>query len=264
MNGVGGVGSSSWLGRCGDGMCHARAATRHQLRATGVVALLLLLSLHASPAQAQSDSARLSWLDRLAPRIVAGAFVRQVALDIEDRPAASARGLLLHVGLRVRPLAPFCRAAGGRCETMRRIALTPQAGLGGTHLRGIDAAPDDGSFATFELLGAKLGYDLGARLSAFVMASRGTRSSEQFEDGDVVNLWGTGTSAGLGAEWTITPLGRGVEVALVRHWGSFANREGRDALGSAKVVTAVDRPFEAWSIQVGWSGPFGGVTWPWQ
>jgi len=258
------MGGSTGFHRAGTGPCAQHTARRRVARIRCTLVGALLATAFASPADAQADSAGRSWVARLSPQIVAGAFVRQVTLDIEDEQAASARGLLVQIGLRVTPLAPFCRTAQVGCAVLRRIWLIPQAGLGGSHLRGIDSAASEGSFATFEVLGAKLGYELAPRFSGYVAGSRGTRSSEQFEGGDVVNLWGTGASAGIGAEWRLTPLGRGVEVALMRHWGRFRNREGRDPLGRDKMVTTIDRPFEAWSIQVGWSGPFGGVTWPWQ
>jgi hypothetical protein len=200
-----------------------------------------------------------SWRERLRPEVAAGAFVRRVSVDIEGTNAASTQGLLVQAGLRVRPFALFCRTS--RCAASR-VQITPNFQLGATHLRGITDEPGKGSFATAEA-GARLGVLVHSKVVPFVTGAFGTHSTEQYE-GQVANLWGRGASVGVGVALPWTRLGRGLELALVQHRGDFTKREILNAARTEKAITDINRSFSGWSLAVGWSGPFTGVTWPWQ
>lgn len=219
----------------------------------------LLATLAGAGSLAAQEATAPSWRDRLQPQVVAGASVRHAWLEMDEINVTSAPGLLLQVGLQNRPLALFCMTAS--CVASR-LQLTPHVGIGATHLRGIEAGARKGSFATTEV-GLKLGYALASRVTPFVSGATGTHSTER-DEGEVVNLWGRGKSLGFGLQWSITTLGRGVELAFVRHRGDFTNRETLDAARNEKVIAEIIRPFSAWSLAIGWSGTFTGVTWPWQ
>ena len=58
--------------------------------------------------------------------------------------------------------------------------------------------------------------------------------------------------------------GRGIEFALLRSTGTFDTQETRTPDRSAKVVSSANLPYRAVMYQIGWSGPFTGVSIPWR
>jgi hypothetical protein len=233
---------------------------------------ILISALSASGVRAQDPTSAAdtairnrSWLQRLDATLVAGLFVRPVSLTLEGIDRDRATGLHGEFGLRTTPVAPVCgRRTGSICRVLSRITATPHISLGATHLGGIDARAGESAFSTFELLGVRVGYPVTRRIMPYAIYRRGKHSSEQFENGDVVNLWGSGSTVGGGIEFPITSLRRGLSIAWTQQRGRFDTIETRDAVQNVKVIGAANRSFRATSWQIGWSGPFTGVTWPWQ
>jgi hypothetical protein len=245
--------------------------TQHRARRSGRRTLLLLLTCAAAasaqsvPTSTAAAAAPRSWQQRLDATIVAGAFVRPVSLSLDGVDRKNATGLYGEFGVRVAPIAVLCGARpGASCKVLARITLAPHASLGATHLRGIEARTGESAFSTFELLGVRAAYPITRRIVPYVVYRRGKHASEQFESGDVVNLWGPGTTRGVGLELPFTPLGRGLSIAFTQQRGRFESIETRDVVRNKKVISNTARDYRATSWQIGWSGPFTGVTWPWQ
>ncbi len=219
----------------------------------------------APPPTADSSGRARSWLHRLDARIVAGLFVRPVSLRLDAVDRNRATGLHGEFGLRTAPVAPLCGSrTGGACRWLSRFTVAPHASLGATHLQGINPQAGESAFSSFEVLGVRAGLPITRRIVPYVLYRRGTHSSEQFENGDVVNLWGPGSTRGAGIEVPLTPLGRGFSIAWTEQRGRFDSVETRDVVQQRKVISRTSRPFRATAWQIGWSGPFTGVTWPWQ
>jgi len=243
---------------------HYRRITNAHARVSAVAFASFVSGLLSLPlaAQAPPDS---SWLERLRPALVAGIFARPVSLSIDDVESDPGTGLYAEFGLRLSPIASLCGAKRNTvCRITSPITLTPQVSLGATQLLGIQPTAGASSFSTAELMGLRVAYPIGRRIVPFVKFGSGTHSSEQFENGEIVNLWGTGSSRSAGVELPLTRLGRGISIAVTQHRGRFVSIETLDTQNNVKVLGPADRPYTAFSWQVGWSGPFTGVTWPWQ
>lgn len=245
--------------------CRWRAILSATRTVTLVLAWAGAAAAQSVPAPDAASAMPSSWQRRLDATLVAGAFVRPVSLQLDGLDRKNATGLYGEFGVRTAPVAVLCGARpGATCRALSRITVAPHVSLGATHLRGIDARTGESAFSTFELLGARVAYPITRRIVPYAVYRRGKHASEQFEGGDVVNLWGPGTTRGVGLELPLTRLGRGLSIAFTQQRGRFKNIETRDAVRNRKIINTTDRVYRATSWQIGWSGPFTGVTWPWQ
>ncbi len=226
-------------------------------------AILLALGPHELYAQ-QEGSPR-------PPIIVgpsAGLAFSRVSLAVSNGPSETERLLAMQIGLTLAPFARLCSRRGGFCGELSGVRITPQLAFAATHFRGLSPDSDPYSFAYFHLLGGKVSYPLLARLRPFVVFSHGSVSSERFEavpyGNDVVNYIGNGTTSGIGVEIPMVRSGRGFQLSLSRISGRFEERELWDRAANAKVFVSANVPFRAYTFQLGWSGPFTGVSLPWQ
>ncbi|MDZ7630253.1 MAG: hypothetical protein U5K74_02550 [Gemmatimonadaceae bacterium] len=259
------------------GIGQLRRSDTGRQRAAGLLAAATGMAILAAPARAQpilpvtephapSLRARaLSWYERLEPTLLASVSVRPVTLTIDALRRGRETGGIGEFGVRLNPMAALCGPQPRQsCRIVSRLTLEPHVSLGATHLRGIAARAGESSFATFEILGIRAAYAVNRYLVPQLLYRRGTHTSEQFEGGDVINLWGPGSTRGIGLLVPLTTLRRGITVSISEHRGSFENVERRNQVTNEKVISTTRRPFTARSWQVGWSGPFTGVTWPWQ
>jgi hypothetical protein len=241
-------------------MMACRLTTNAPARPLALAMLVMLMPCAGVGAQAPDSS----WLERLQTTIVAGIFARPVTYTISDQESKAA-WLYAELGLRLSPFASLCGAKRNTlCRVTAPITLTPHLALGATELLGIEPVAGASSYATAEMMGLRLAYPIRRRVVPFVSWRSGTHSSEQFENGDVVNIWGDGRSLSAGIELPITRLGRGLSIGVTQHRGAFTSIETRDLENGVKILSSTNRPVTAFSWQVGWSGPFTGVTWPWQ
>ena len=237
-----------------------------------LVAAAVALLFHPA-ARAQSTSAAdpnkkgtgRGWLDKLAIEPNAGLAWSPVSVSFDDSRAETEKGLWLHFGLRTSPLALFCGdSPRGICTELAAITITPHIAYGATHLRGMNPDTDPFAYSTIDPQSIQISYAVTKRVRPMFLFRHGRTSAELFENGDFVNYWGSATSWGFGFEVPMTPKGRGLEVALLRRVGSFDTKETRDAEHNVKVIGPATKSFRAVAFQIGWSGPFTGVSLPWQ
>lgn len=210
-----------------------------------------------------SPPARSRW-QRLEPTLVAAAVIRPSALNLGIVSGTFDTGLAGEFGVRSRPLTLLCRAATGPfSRNVDRLAIDVHASLGATRFRGIEPRDGERGYSTTEL-GARAAFRFTDCCTPFVLLRRGKHAAELYEGGDIVNVWGSGSTRGLGLFVPRTKLGRGVTIAFLWHSGTFTDIETRDQIAKVKTIGTTSRPFTARSWQIGWSGPFTGVTWPWQ
>jgi hypothetical protein len=174
-------------------------------------------------------------------------------------------GVALHFGARLTPPPWLCDSSRSvACRAVRRLQVTPHVAIAATHLRGLNPATDRYAFSYVDKFGLKAAYPVRPRFRLTAILRTGARAAELSENNDVVNYWGAGSTIGGGLEIPLTGEGRGVELAVVRTTGRFDQREIRNAVLGEKEIQPADLPFRAVAIQIGWSGPFTGITPPWR
>ncbi len=239
---------------------------------SGVVAASLFV-LCASVAGAQSRSADSAvgsgngkrWLERLAVTPNAGVAWSPVSVSFDDARAQTEKGLWVHFGVRMSPFAVVCGdAPSGFCSELSAITVTPHVAYGATHLRGMNPESDPFAFSTTDAQSIQVSYELTKRIRPLFVMRRGRSTAELFENGDYVNYWGSATNTGFGFEVPITPRGRGLEITFLHSVGAFDTKETRDRAQKVKTIGPANKSFRAVALQVGWSGPFSGVSLPWQ
>lgn len=197
---------------------------------------------------------------------VAGIAWSPQSVSFDNGPSLDQRGLSVHFGLRLAPLAIWSGChTNALCRELGRVLVTGHLAYGATHLRGMDPVSDEFAFSFVDPLGIKLAYPVLDRLRLTAIMRSGRRTAERVVDGEVVNYWGQGgTARGFGIEIPIAKSGRGLEVTLLRLAGRFDSVETLNADRTEKLVLPADLAYNAIVLQVGWSGPFTGISLPWR
>jgi hypothetical protein len=138
------------------------------------------------------------------------------------------------------------------------IRVTPKVLLLATHLRGMDVNRDAFAYSTLDV-GVRATYARG-RVRPYVEPRRAlVRTAELPESrSDVLNYRGGGTAWAFGVEVPLAPSGRGLDLSVAIARGRFTEAE------RAAVQQPVSLRNRAVSVHVGWSGPFTGISLPWQ
>lgn len=232
--------------------------------AAGALAMAAGPKLEAQPADRAAPSQAFTRYDvKLGP--VAGIAKSWLTVAFSGAGTRTEKGVGLHLGLRFAPIAVFCNARKiTGCGGFARLLAIPHFAYAATHLRGMNPATDSYAFSYIDTRGVKIAYPVFDSLRVTATYRMGKRTAERFQDGDVVNYWGPGRAMGVGIEIPVRASGRGVELTVAWLSGHFNTLEIRNPARTAKVLLPVSVRYRATVIQVGWSGPFTGVSLPWQ
>jgi hypothetical protein len=146
-----------------------------------------------------------------------------------------------------------------RIDALRPLRLTAGLTFVATDVRGMNPANDRYAYSNVDF-GLRASYPVIGPMRVFVEARQGKKTAELVapDSANVWNYYGNAVTTGAGVEIPITPRGRGLEVGVSRARGRFDTYEYLEDLFPA------DRAHSAWMVHVGWSGPFTGVSLPWQ
>lgn len=241
-------------------MRHARG--RHVLMCPAVARVTLVLALGAGGdvlAQNPESAGR----SRNFGGLFAGAAVSSTWVSFGDDDASGRWAVRLDFGYRFRELClPWLPVlCWQRVTALAPLRLTGGVTLVATDLRGMDPVRDRYAYANVDLaLRASYTVQWGRELRPYVEMRRGTRTAELVSPtgSETWNYSGPGTAIGAGLELPITPTGRGLDLGIVSSRGRFSQYE---YLGDP---TGVDLPHRALIVHLGWSGPFSGISLPWQ
>ena len=241
-----------------------RCRVRHYRSISTVGCLLVASVFGTTAAVAQQPN------DGTGPKIaglVAGLMPSRVSASFDQGPSETNGALALFLGARINPAAvwPCRRMDRAWCNALTRFTVTPHLAYGATHARGLNPATDSYAFSFLDLPGFKFSYQLLDKLRLSALIRGGRHTAERFAQGDIVNYWtASGKTVGLGFEIPLVGSGRGIEFAMLRSTGAFDTQETRTPDRSAKVVSSANLPYRAVVFQIGWSGPFTGVSIPWR
>jgi hypothetical protein len=197
--------------------------------------------------------------------IFAGLAWSPVSLEFGGASSERQNAVAIHLGYRFLPFGWLCKGKSGVCGVIAPLRLTPQLGYGATHVLGLKAPGDAYAFSFIDLPGLVTTYPLGDAVLLSLIVRSGKHTAERFQDGDVVNYWGSGGGTlGVALEFPLVASGRGIEVALLRMRGTFDSVESRNEDRSDKVILPANVSYRVLMLQVGWSGPFTGISLPWQ
>lgn len=226
----------------------------------GVRRVVAALALGATGLNAQGEPLPV----QLGP--VAGLAWSPQSVSFGNGPSLDQRGLSMYFGIRLAPLAIWSRChTSAICRQLGRVLVTGHLAYGATHLRDMDPVSDEYAFSFVDPLGVKVAYPVLDRFRVTAIMRSGRRTAERVVNGEVVNYWGQGGSArGFGFEIPIAESGRGLEVTLLRLSGRFDSVETLNAARTEKLILPADLSYNAIVLQVGWSGPFTGISLPWR
>lgn len=197
--------------------------------------------------------------------LFAGLAWSPVSLEFGAASAERQSAVAIHLGYRFLAFGWLCKGKSGLCGALAPLTLTPQVGYGATHVLGMKAPGDSYAFSFIDLPGLTATYPLGRKVRVSLIGRMGTHTAERFENGDVVNYWGSGErTLGIAVEVPLVASGRGLEIALLRMRGTFDSMETLNPQRTSKVIVPVSVSYRATLLQIGWSGPFTGISLPWQ
>jgi hypothetical protein len=227
------------------------------------MATLVTIAGAVAPALAQAPQGEATRGDSVG--LFAGLSGSLVGLEFGGASSDQQKAVAFHLGYRFLPFGWLCNGKSGLCRAIAPLRLTPQLGYGATHVLGMKAPGDAYAFSFIDVPGLSATYPLGKRALLSVIVRRGKHTAERFENGDVVNYWGSGGSTlGIALEIPRVASGRGLEVALLRLRGTFDSVESRNEDRTDKVILLANVSYRALVLQVGWSGPFTGISLPWR
>lgn len=198
--------------------------------------------------------------DRNYDGLVAGLGVSRVYLALGDAADYAKMGGQFDIGYR---MAQLCLVdvpvlCWQRYAPLRPLRVTAHLAFLATDLRGMDPERDRYAYALLNV-GLRMSYALGNDLRPWVLLRTGSHTAETVgAPNEVWNRVGTGTALGVGIEIPLTPTGRGLDVGITRSNGRFTEYE------FMKTVTPWETKFRAMVFHVGWTGPFTGISLPWQ
>lgn len=210
----------------------------------GTIAAVLVGSVAPAGAQTPAPAAAAA-----STGLDAGAALGGVGVSFGDEDSSSHFTYRLDIGYRF-------RIGRGRLE---RLRLTPKLSLTATHLRGMDPAKDEFAYSSLDL-GVRATYASRRRFRPYVEPRRGiTQTAERLDGASrILNYRGTGTAWAFGVEIPLAPSGRGVDIGMTFTRGRYTETEYQEILKPA------DLRHRAYSLHIGWSGPFTGISLPWQ
>jgi hypothetical protein len=195
----------------------------------------------------------------------AGALVSSVWVAFEHEASSGRWGGRLDFGYRIRSLclewAPIL--CWQRSAALAPLRLTPHLSLFATDVRGMDVDRDKYAYAVVDK-GLRVSYALpGTReLRPYFDVMSGKRTAERRAPAPLVrrvwNYTGGGSALGIGLEIPVARSGRGLDVGVTWIRGRFTQYE------FLKADSAADVRHRAVAVHVGWSGPFSGISLPWQ
>ena len=145
-----------------------------------------------------------------------------------------------------------------RYDALRPLRLTFHVAFMATDLRGMDPERDTYSYSHLDF-GVRATYALANEWRPYLTARMGSRTTEQLgAPNEVWNRVGSGSAFGAGLEIPVSPSGRGLDVGVTFLGGRFTEYE------FMKTVTPSELSHRAVSFYVGWTGPFTGISLPWQ
>lgn len=218
---------------------------------SGSLGILLLL---ATPALAQDQ------VDRNYSGLVAGLAVTRVEVEFGDEDPSGKMAGQFDIGYRAAQLCVL--NLPGLCwqryEALKPLRVTLHLAFLATDLRGMDPERDQYAYANLDV-GLRFSYALGNEWRPWVTVRTGTRTTEQLGGpNEIWNRVGSGTALGGGIEIPVTATGRGLDLGVTMMTGRFTEYE------FLKTVTHSELKHRAFAIHVGWSGPFTGISLPWQ
>ena len=221
------------------------------LRHFGSLGILLALATVGS-AQARPD--------RNYRGLVAGLAVSAVQVEFGDDDSSGKMAMQFDIGYRASQLCVVSLpvVCWQRYPALRPLRVTAHIAFLATDLRGMDPERDEFAFAHLDL-GLRFSYALKNDMRPYLTVRSGTRTAEQLgAPNEVWNRVGSGTALGAGVEIPFTPTGRGLDVGVTTLRGRFTEYE------FLKTVTPSELKHRAIVVHVGWTGPFTGISLPWQ
>lgn len=192
--------------------------------------------------------------------LTAGIAVARTSVGFAGGSATSKGGARLDLGYRFheicRSLIPLCWQ---RVSWLKPLRLTGGITLIATDIRGMD--PDKDTFAYSNVdFGLRASYAQSRRLRYYGEFRIGKKTAELLAP-DRLTMWnyaGTAKTMGAGIELPWFDSGRGFELGVSWTKGRFTTYEYFEEEFAANLSHS------ARVIHFGWSGPFTGISLPWQ
>jgi hypothetical protein len=213
----------------------------------------IAVALPTAAAQAQS-------VDRNYDGLVAGLAVSRVDLALGDASWSAKMGGQFDLGYRMTQFCPVNLPVlcWQRYAPLQPLRVTAHIAFLATDLRGMDPESDRYAYAHLNF-GLRFTYALANEMRPYLTLRTGSHTAETVgAPNEVWNRVGSGTAFGLGLEIPLTPTGRGLDIGFTHSKGNFAEYE------FMKTVTPWETKFRAVVFFIGWTGPFTGISLPWQ